>query len=172
MSALHLGVLVCCSCSLADVFHSAVWCPSLTLTRISLFYRPFKSLLLTHFGQCHSVCARAPLLTIPPPLPIDKMRTVCVNVFISDFLATKNALTRRRSRPTIRAENKSTIHRNSKWSCTSTCFDSSGRICALCVFVSWSRPQQTAVCRLLSRFSFTNPPFTWLMWIRLVNTDC
>lgn len=63
---------------------------------------------------------------------------------------------------------KPTSHRNSKWSSESTCFDSSGRICAVC------EPEPTTVSAAVSPFvcvPIHKSLFAGLTWITLASVD-
>ena len=96
------------------------------------------------FGQWHSVCAGATLLTVQ--YSPHKMRTLCAKCHVR-WLPRDHRRWAKTAVDRPRAEKKSlTIHRNSKWSCNSTCFDSSGRICAVC------EPEPTTATAALSSF--------------------
>lgn len=73
-----------------------------------------------------------------------KMQSVCANL---SFLSWRSSRTLGKTQQIGCAQKiKPTIHRNSKWSCSSTCFGSSGRICAVC------EPKPTTLTGALSLF--------------------
>lgn len=96
------------------------------------------------------------------------MHTSC---HISDSVTKKKILKshRRRIKSTAHGKQEPTIHRNSKWSCNSTCFDSSGRICAVC---EQKLRQTTAALSPFIPVTIHKSTNTCLMWISLTNTDC
>lgn len=70
---------------------------------------------------------------------------------ISDSVAEKKKKQQPRSwiRSTVRGKQEAANHPNSKWSCNSTCFDSSGRRCAVCEPRLWQHSSIVAFLSLL-----------------------
>lgn len=119
------------------------------------------------FGQCCSICARA---NAADDLLHAAQKCTPHVTFLTPSRKKKILKShRRRIKSTAHGKQEPTIHRNSKWSCNSTCFDSSGRICAVC---EQKLRQTTAALSPFIPVTIHKSTNTCLMWISLTNTDC